>query len=71
MRILPILTLTATLALGLLTGCSRSKDPDTYLRTANKFYDSNELEKAKLEYLNALRLQPTNVTVNSGNRFPS
>lgn len=62
MRILPILTLTVSLALGLLSGCSRSKDPETYLRTANKFYDSNELEKAKLEYLNALRLQPTNVT---------
>ncbi len=52
--VLPLLWLAAG------TGCSRNKNPEKYLASANRFYDSHELDKARIEYLNVLRRQPTN-----------
>jgi len=62
MKTLTILSFLMMLLTATTTGCSRSKNPDKYLERANKYYDAKELEKAKLEYLSTLKLDPTNAT---------
>lgn len=43
-------------------GCSRGSNPDKYVESADRYFANREYEKAKIEYLSALRLQPTNTT---------
>src|SRR5437867_2584160 len=42
------------------TGCSREAKRDRYVKRANRYYESKEYQKATIEYLNALRLDPEN-----------
>lgn len=48
------------LALLLSGGCSKNKQLGKHLGRAESFYHEGELEKAKIEYLNVLRLDRTN-----------
>lgn len=50
------------LGIGLLVlaGCSKEKRVAAHLENADRFYTNREFEKAKIEYINALRLQRTN-----------
>lgn len=49
------------LALALaVSGCRRGKSPEKFLERANHYYENREFEKAKIEYINTLRRQPTN-----------
>jgi len=49
---------------GLATvGCSRGSNPDKYVESADRYFSNREYEKAKIEYLSALRLQPDRKSV--------
>lgn len=47
-------------------GCSREAKRDRHLKRANSYYESREYQKAAIEYLNALRLDPENPFCVSG-----
>src|SRR5436853_413312 len=42
------------------TGCTRRAKADRHLRRANSYFAANQYDRAEIEYLNVLRLQPTN-----------
>ncbi len=54
----PIVTLALALALFSSTGCTRQARMERHLSRANKYYESHELAKAEIEYLNVLKLKP-------------
>ena len=43
-----------------LTGCKAGKDVSQFMQKGETFLTAGELEKAKIEFLNVLRLQSTN-----------
>lgn len=54
--------LVVLLSAGFLTaGCSKEARRDRHLRRANDFLQTQQFEKATIEYLNALRLDPENL----------
>jgi tetratricopeptide (TPR) repeat protein len=48
------------LALTLLAGCSRASKVARFVASGDSYFDSQTYEQAKIEYLNALRLDPQN-----------
>src|SRR5438445_6009783 len=42
------------------TGCSREAKKNRYLERANRYFETEQYEKAEIEYLNVLRLNPQN-----------
>src|SRR5438876_261501 len=42
------------------TGCSRQARENRYLERANRYFQAEQYEKAEIEYLNVLRLNPQN-----------
>jgi putative PEP-CTERM system TPR-repeat lipoprotein len=53
--------LLVTLVLGLASaGCSKDGRRDSYLKRAQELFEKREFEKATLEYMNVLRLDPGN-----------
>jgi tetratricopeptide (TPR) repeat protein len=57
-RILPR-ALAAILVVGFAIGCSESKKSG-FLKRADRYFDSGDYDKAKIEYLNVLRADPQN-----------
>ena len=48
------------LVAGICAGCSQSSKISRHLSRADKYYQAEQYTKAQIEYLNALRLDPTN-----------
>src|SRR6266699_6328901 len=42
------------------SGCSREAKKNRYLERANRYFQAEQYEKAEIEYLNVLRLDPRN-----------
>ena len=63
-KIIPIVfqKLAPLLVLIILTGCSPKPTKERYLKSAESYFASGEFEKAKIEFLNLLRLDPQNAT---------
>ena len=59
-RILPR-TLTAVLIV-LTIGCSAGARKSGFLKRADRYFESGDYDKAKIEYLNVLRADPQNAT---------
>ena len=57
---LPLLAV-ALAAMSLLSACSDEAEVAEYLARGDKFYSDSRFDRAEIEYLNVLRLQPTNV----------
>lgn len=55
--------LTALLAVVLLgsAGCTRQAKAKRHLQRANSYFAANQYDRAEIEYLNVMRLQPTNI----------
>lgn len=49
-----------TLLLGILTGCSADAKKARHLERADGYFKAGDYEKARIEYLNALRIEPLN-----------
>lgn len=54
------LGLALSLTLSLATGCSKSTDVDSIIASADRHFEKREFEAAKIQYINALRVQQTN-----------
>src|ERR1041384_2183378 len=51
--------LLSLLALG-STACTKSARASRHLQRANNYFAANQYDRAEIEYLNVMRLQPTN-----------
>ena len=60
-RILPR-ALAAILVAGFAIGCSPKRKNPGFLKRADRYFESGEYDKAKIEYLNLLRADPQNAT---------
>lgn len=60
LQLLPACFLLLALVLSWTAGCSRHKDPAKFIEMGDRAFDKREFEKAKIEYINAIRIQPTN-----------
>src|SRR5260221_4125770 len=58
-----LLLLPLSLVLLLGAGCSKQAKRDHYLKQADRYYDVKDFKKAEIEYLNVLRISPTNTWV--------
>src|SRR5438105_4522547 len=56
-RYLSILLLASLIAIG-ATGCSQQAKKNRCLERANRYFQAQEYEKAQIEYMNAVRLDP-------------
>ena len=56
----PALLLVACLMLFFAFGCSKQANKDRYLKRANAYFAASDFKKAEIEFLNLLRLDPTN-----------
>ena len=52
--------LAAVLVAGVVIGCSSEAKKSAFLKRADSYFESGEYDKAKIEYLNALRADPQN-----------
>ena len=50
------------LVAGIAIGCSSERKKTGFLKRANRFFESGEFDKAKIEYLNVLKADPRNAT---------
>lgn len=55
----PLLLMLSTVLVA-VAGCSRRDKAERFLASADRYYDARQFEKAKVEYQNVLRRQPTN-----------
>lgn len=60
LQLLPACFLLLAFVLTWTAGCSRQKDPAKFIELGDRAFDNREFEKAKIEYINAIRIQPTN-----------
>ncbi len=51
---------TLTLAVTLITGCSKEAKKTRFLAEADNYFKAGDYDKAKLSYLNVIRLDPQN-----------
>jgi len=58
-RYLPVLLVASLIAAGGF-GCSREAKKNRHLQRANRYFQAEEYEKAEIEYMNVLRLDPQN-----------
>src|SRR2546430_1746460 len=58
-RYLPVLLVASLIAAGGF-GCSREAKKNRHLQRANRYFQAEEYEKAAIEYMNVLRLDPQN-----------
>jgi tetratricopeptide (TPR) repeat protein len=65
-RFSPITLTACALCVALTAGCRDKKAPEDYLTSADRFYQQQELEKARVEYRNALALDPNNAAAHYG-----
>ena len=54
--------LAAILVAGFAIGCSSEAKKSGFLKRADRYFESGEYDKAKIEYLNLLRADPQNAT---------
>src|SRR6185295_3295871 len=64
-RYLPV-SLVALLIVVSGIGCSREAKKNRYLERANRYFQAEQYEKAEIEYLNVLRLNPQNPVAVTG-----
>ena len=55
-----LMSIVALLAAVGMSGCSRDAKKNRHLERANRYYQAEQYEKAEIEYLNVLRLDPQN-----------
>src|ERR1041385_6915929 len=58
-RYLSILLVASLVAIG-ATGCSRAAKKNRHLERANRYFQAEDYEKAQIEYMNVIRLDPQN-----------
>src|SRR6476660_7443342 len=42
------------------TGCTKRAKANRHLQRANNYFSANQFDRAEIEYLNVMRLEPTN-----------
>lgn len=65
-RFSPLTLAVCALCLTLVTGCQNKKTPQDYLASGDRFYEQQELEKARIEYRNALALDANSAAAHYG-----
>jgi len=61
LRLLPVVL--CALAASFFGGCKGKSSPDGFIKRADAYYEQKDMERARIEYLNAYRAQPANAHV--------